>query len=353
MNGYLSRRSMLKGVAAGAAAAMTVGISQRTDAADERNHAMRVCRYEHQDNICVGLYEDNTLLPIGAAAARCPDTAAMAEDLLENTTLLDLLVHGRHEQAARAIQEWAQRNPDACDGIRLPVSEVRLLRPIQTPGKMLLLAGNYGAHIAESGGVAPEREETFPYVFMKPATTFNDPDAPIPIPAVSPDHIDYECELGVIIGRPCKHVSEEEALDCVAGYTVVNDISDRQYKPFPNRKKRGKDDFFDWLHGKWHDGFCPMGPCATSAHGITDPQALNLTLRVNGEVRQDASTAQMIFPVAAIIAFIAQSVTLLPGDVIATGTPDGVGSASGQYLRPGDTLEAAITNIGVLRNTMA
>ena len=187
---------------------------------------------------------------------------------------------------------------------------------------------------------------------MKPATTYNDPEAAIPIPRVSSDYIDYECELGVVIGKTCRHASEQDALKYVAGYTVVNDISDRKYKPFTNRKERAKDGFFDWLHGKWHDGFCPMGPCVASTEAIPDPQALKLTQHINGELRQNASTAQMIFPVAAIIAFISQSVTLLPGDIIATGTAEGIGMALGKLLRPGDTLEAAIEGIGLLRNTM-
>jgi len=114
--------------------------------------------------------------------------------------------------------------------------------------------------------VAAERAETFPYVFMKPpTTTLTDPGKPIKIPAVSPDHIDWELELGVIIGRRAKGVQEADALRYVAGYTVVNDISDREFHPNPQRKVRKNDGFFDWQHGKWHDGFCPMGPCIASA----------------------------------------------------------------------------------------
>ena len=138
----------------------------------------------------------------------------------------------------------------------------------------------------------------------------------------------------------------------VAGYTVVNDISDREFKPNPEREERKNDGFFDWLHGKWHDGFCPVGPCVTSAETIPDPQKLQLTLKVNGELKQDSSTALQIFPVAAVIEFISSYVTLEPGDVISTGTPAGVGNAKGTYLKAGDKLEAAIEGVGVLKNTM-
>ena len=133
--------------------------------------------------------------------------------------------------------------------------------PIAQPAKILLLAGNYATHVVERGGIAAERDETFPYVFMKPpTTTLTHPGDPIVIPRVSPDHIDWECELGVVIGRRCRDVDEAEALDYVAGYTVVNDISDRKFTPNPGRKPRERDKFFDWLHGKWHDTFCPIGP---------------------------------------------------------------------------------------------
>ena len=153
-----------------------------------------------------------------------------------------------------------------------------------------------------------------------------------------------------MIGRRCRHVDEDEAMGCIAGYTIVNDISDRSFKPNPNRKPRERDKFFDWMHGKWHDTFCPMGPCILSADVVPDPQALPFKLTVNGQIKQDASTAEMIFPVPAIVAFLSEFVTLQPGDVIATGTPSGVGSASGTFLQPGDCVRATIGPIGTLEN---
>ena len=173
---------------------------------------------------------------------------------------------------------------------------------------------------------------------------------PVVIPRVSPAAIDWELELAVVIGRLCKGVSEADALNYVAGYTVINDISNRRFKPNPQRKPRERDSFFDWLHGKWHDSFCPCGPCVATAETTGDPQSLKMQLSVTGHVHQDASTAQMIFPVAAVIEFISSFVTLEPGDIISTGTPEGVGNAKGIFLKPGDQLVARIDRIGELRS---
>jgi len=231
--------------------------------------------------------------------------------------------------------------------------KVELLVPVPRPNKIFLLAGNYAEHIRERGGVAAERAETFPYVFMKPpTTTLNHPFKPVRIPKVSPDHIDWELELCVVIGSRCKSVSEADALKYVAGYTIVNDITNRKYRPNEGRKKREKDGFFDWLHGKWFDSFCPCGPCIVSTDELPDPQTLPMKLIVNGKTWQDGSSSQMIFPVAALIEFISNMVTLEPGDLISTGTPAGVGNTTGTYLKPGDIMEGTITGIGTLRTAM-
>jgi 2-keto-4-pentenoate hydratase/2-oxohepta-3-ene-1,7-dioic acid hydratase in catechol pathway len=153
-----------------------------------------------------------------------------------------------------------------------------------------------------------------------------------------------------VIGRRCRHVDEDEARAAIAGYTVVNDVSDRGFRPNPRRKPRERDKFFDWMYGKWHDTFCPVGPCILSADEVADPQSLPIRLTVNGKVRQDASTADMIFSVPAIVSFLSEFMTLGPGDVIATGTPAGVGSATGMFLHPGDLVRATIGPIGTLEN---
>jgi len=265
--------------------------------------------------------------------------------------LLTLLPAGGEEhETALQLNAWLNDQDEADLGvIRQPVETVQLLVPVPRPNKLFLLAGNYAKHIEEGGGIAAERAETFPYVFMKPpTTTLTNPGDPVRIPQVSSATTDWELELAIVIGKGGKGISEADALAHVAGYTVINDISDRKFRPNPDRKAREKDGFFDWLHGKWHDSFCPCGPCITSSHAIADPQQLKLTLSVNGTVRQDSSTAHQIFPVAAIIEFISSFVTLEPGDMISTGTPDGVGNTTGTYLQPGDEVEAVISEIGRL-----
>ncbi|MBI1311718.1 FAA hydrolase family protein [bacterium] len=307
---------------------------------------MRLCRFEHAGQAQVGFYREDAVIPLAAAA----DFAGV--DLDAGDSLVACLPGGELREQVLAVQARLKNHMDEELGeLKLDIDSVRLLVPNPNPSKLLLLAGNYAKHIEEGGGRAEERARTFPYVFMKPPlTTLTNPGDPVRIPAASPDHIDWELELGVVIGRRAKGVSEAEALDYVAGYTVVNDISDRKFKPNPNRTERDKDGFFDWLHGKWHDTFCPMGPCVLPADECPDPQKLHLTLKVNGEVEQDGSTAEMVFPVAAIVEFISSFVTLEPGDIISTGTTSGVGSAKGKFLRSGDSLEASIENIGMLRN---
>lgn len=160
----------------------------------------------------------------------------------------------------------------------------------------------------------------------------------------------WACELGVVIGAVAKDVPAAAALEYVAGYTVFNDISGRRIMHGPAHQPRARDPFHDWLHGKWFDSFGPMGPCLVTSDEIPDPQALQLELRLNGEVRQHASTGDMIFSVAELIEFISGFLTLEPGDLISTGTPSGVGKATGRLLRTGDVLEAEIERIGVLRS---
>jgi len=307
---------------------------------------MRLCRYTQDGTEQVGIYRDEMILPLQTAADSQGISLPASNDLLE------FLPGGDSHPAVRELENRLQSLLDEeTNAIALDADDVQLLVPIPRPNKLMLLAGNYSAHIEEGGGRAEERSMTFPYVFMKPpTTTLTNPGEPVCIPAVSPDGIDWELELGVIIGKRCNSVAEADALDFVAGYTVVNDISDRKFRPNSDRVERAKDGFFDWLHGKWHDTFCPMGPCVLPADDCPDPQALKLTLKVNGRVEQDASTADMVFPVAAVIEFLSSYVTLEPGDIISTGTPSGVGAAKGRFLKEGDMLEAEIEGIGVLTN---
>ncbi len=312
---------------------------------------MRVCRYQHGVNVDAAFYLDDGLVNIPKLAAelgvKLP--AGMSSHLLDY-----LPPDGKSAEAAAQLFERLQklgqqeqaRHTIAHNGVRLRV-------PIPDVKKAICLAGNYAAHIIEGGGQAPERRETFPYFFWKPpTTTLTHPGDPIRIPKVSPNHIDWEVELGVVIGKRCKDATEKDALNYVAGYTVCNDVSDRKFQINSSRKTREKDSFFDWLHGKWHDTFLPMGPCIRSAGATPDPQKFPLKLRVNGKVMQDANSGQMIFPVAALVSILSSFVTLEPGDVIVTGTPAGVGHSRKPpiYLKAGDTVDAEIVGIGNWRN---
>ncbi|MCH7728661.1 MAG: fumarylacetoacetate hydrolase family protein [Planctomycetes bacterium] len=311
---------------------------------------MRICRFAREGASGAAFYDDSYVVPIKHAANAFHEATGETLVLPESDKLIEFLPpDGSARAATQKLHDWLQQQSDAAVGLRLTHDSIELLVPIARPNKIFLLAGNYAAHVEEGGEIAAERAETFPYVFMKPpTTTLTNPGSPIRIPSISPDTIDWELELAVIIGRNAKGVSETDALNYVAGYTVINDISNRRFRPNADRKKRDKDGFFDWLHGKWHDSFCPCGPCIASADSIADPQQLEFKLRVNGDLKQDGSTSQQIFPVAAVIEFISSFVTLEPGDIISTGTAAGVGNTTGTYLKPGDVIEASISSIGTL-----
>ena len=218
----------------------------------------------------------------------------------------------------------------------------QLLAPVAPPA-ILCIGVNYRRHAAEFGSVIPAR----PVLFMKPPSAVQHPGAPIELPVALPsDCVDYEGELAVVIGRRCKNVGPDEALAAVLGYCCANDVSARDWQ------KRPELGGGQWCRGKSFDTFAPLGPCLATPATIADPNDLRLTTTVSGEVRQDTSTADMIFPVAQLIAFLSGSTTLEPGTVILTGTPSGVGMGSDppRWLRPGDAVSVTIEGIGSLVN---
>ena len=228
------------------------------------------------------------------------------------------------------------------------IGSVELLAPMARPPKLLAAAGNYQAHIVEGGAKPVDKSNKTPKLFLKPSTSVAAPGAAIPMPTTSKT-MDWELELGVIIGRRGRNIPLERALDYVAAYTVINDVSARTAEwGLPGREPSDWDLFFDWLNGKWPDGFAPTGPWVVTADEIADPQALKMWLKVNGEVKQDASTADMIWGCAELISFASRFMTLEPGDTIATGTPAGVGDASGTYLAVGDVMEGWVEGVGTL-----
>ncbi len=225
----------------------------------------------------------------------------------------------------------------ALEGAGEPLVDPRVLAPV-APGKVVAIGLNYLDHIRESGQPAPER----PLVFAKFPSSIVGPGAGIRLPQELTARVDWEVELGVVIGRSARRVARADALDHVFGYTVANDVSARDLQ------------FADgqWVRGKSLDTFCPVGPVLVTADEIPDPQGLRLTTRVNGELMQDATTDLMVFDVATLISFCSHSFTLDPGDVILTGTPWGCGEfmEPRRSLAPGDVVECEIEGIGVLRN---
>ncbi len=217
----------------------------------------------------------------------------------------------------------------------------RLLAPLIPPA-VFGIGLNYRRHAAEMGRLLPE----FPMIFVKTPNTVQNPGEPIYLPrAANPSHeVDYECELAVVIGRTAKNVSRENALDHVIGYTIANDVSARDWQ-----FKWGGGQF---CQGKCFDTFLPLGPVLVTADEIPDPSRLVIRTRVNGELRQESSTGDLIFDVPTLIAFLSASKTLSPGTVILTGTPGGVGAALNppRYLQPGDTVAIEIDAIGTLQN---
>lgn len=218
------------------------------------------------------------------------------------------------------------------------------LAPVQ-PAQILGVGLNYRQHALESGMAAPE----LPLLFVKGINTLQHPGDPILIPThLASSEVDYECELAVVIGKACKNVSRERALDYVLGYTCANDVSARDWQI----KKGGG----QWCRGKFFDTFCPLGPVLVTPDEIPGPNQLRIATRINGVTVQDWTTSDMIFDVARIIEFLSGSTTLVPGTVILTGTPQGVGMAAKptpRWLKPGDEVTVEIEGIGQLTNPVA
>ena len=220
------------------------------------------------------------------------------------------------------------------------VAVARLLAPIQ-PCSIICIGLNYRKHAEETGAKFPE----YPVVFFKGINTLQHPGEPILLPThLKSDEVDYECELAVVIGRACKNVSRDHALDFVLGYTCCNDVSARDWQI-----KRGGG---QWSRGKTFDTFSPLGPCLVTPDEIPNPNALKIRTILNGQVMQDWNTEDMIFDVPTLIEFLSGSTTLLPGTVILTGTPHGVGMAQKppRWLKSGDQVSIEIEKIGVLTN---
>lgn len=232
-----------------------------------------------------------------------------------------------------------------------PLARVKFAPVIPHPPTLLLLAGNYQSHITESGAQPVDKQSITPRFFIKPRTSVIGTGDTIKIPPVS-EKVDYELEIAAVIGRRGRNIPLAQAEEYIAGYAVFNDISARELNIATHRQPRPMDDFFDWLNGKWCDTFAALGPYLVTRDEIGDPTRLEMSLTVNGELRQHSSAGEMIFTVPESIAFISQFITLEPGDLLCMGTPGGVGDTTQTYLCPGDVVVAEIERLGRLVNTV-
>jgi 2-keto-4-pentenoate hydratase/2-oxohepta-3-ene-1,7-dioic acid hydratase in catechol pathway len=249
--------------------------------------------------------------------------------------MIALLQAGPSAMAAarQALEEAADQG--------VPLADVTLMAPVPVPPKVIAIGQNYMDHVREQGAEPPK----WPIIFTKFSTSVIGPGATIRWDPALTQQVDYEVELAVVIGRPARRVSAQDALAYVAGYTVCNDVSARDLQ------------FGDgqWVRGKSLDTFCPLGPWLVTRDEIPDPQALAVRTTLNGQVVQDSTTAEMIFGVRELIAFSSRAFTLLPGDVIVTGTPPGVGVFRDPplFLNDGDTVTVEVEGIGALSNPCA
>jgi len=225
----------------------------------------------------------------------------------------------------------------------LPDNRARLAPPL-VPERIFCAASNYVEHANEMGTVLAAKSESKPYMFLKLRNTVIGTGDTIRMPPET-GQLDWEIELAAVIGKRCRSIGVDAALDAVAGYTICNDVSARDLNVRSDYPFK-----FDWFQGKCHDTFAPLGPWIVPAWQVPDPQAVHLHLEVNGKPMQDDTTANMIWTVREQIAYLSTIVTLEPGDVVATGTPTGVGMGRGVFLKDGDRIEATIDGIGTLAN---
>jgi len=308
---------------------------------------VKLVTYEYRGEIRAGVVVADWVIDVSRAYEQLRNTSAserrMAQMLLPADVrqiieggsacraAIDEVLLTLESQSDDVASAWAS------SGRAAPLAEVRLWAPITDPQKIICLGRNYRAHAEEAGGEVP----VAPELFVKFANTLVGHDWPIEIPPIT-DEVDYEAELAVVIGSPAKDVDAAEALQHVYGYSIMHDVSARDYQLRTSQ----------WLAGKSMDTFGPLGPWIVTADEIPDPQALRIRLTIAGEVLQDANTSAMVFSVADAIAFISSVMTLEPGDVISTGTPEGVGMARSpqRYLKHGEVVDIEIDRIGMLSN---
>jgi 2-keto-4-pentenoate hydratase/2-oxohepta-3-ene-1,7-dioic acid hydratase in catechol pathway len=290
---------------------------------------MKICRYRYKGKEYYGLIQSRKLVCLADLAkkynANLPITI---EDFIESKTA--------EENAEKLL---AQMTSSELDTISIPISKTKLLAPIASPPKILCLGLNYVSHVKETNEKKPEQ----PVVFMKPNTTIIGPNDKI-IKRSFVKQLDYEAELAIVIGKQAKDIVVSEAPKYVFGYTILNDLSARDFQ-FKGSQ---------WTPGKSFDTFAPIGPCITTNNQLLNIDNLGIKTWVNGELRQDGNTRDMVFSVSEIVAHLSRIMTLKPGDIIATGTPSGVGMVMQpqKWLNDGDIVKIEIEGIGILNNSV-
>jgi 2-keto-4-pentenoate hydratase/2-oxohepta-3-ene-1,7-dioic acid hydratase in catechol pathway len=312
---------------------------------------MQIARYCRDAGPRLGLVLKGTVFDLAAVARRIgrPDAEAMAvpaeagdmKGLLERMGSLESVADFAASLAALAE---AEQSPLIAAGAACSLADVTLLNPLPNPGKVLCLAGNYYER-----GAAHDLDKTVctPRIFTKPNTSLIGPEEDLRVPPLAQTVVP-EIEMAAVIGRRGRDIPLAEAADYICAYTIFNDFSARSLNLAPVRRGQPWDEVFDWLNGKWFDTFGVVGPTLTLKRAVRDPGNLDLVCRVNGKVRDEGNTRNMIFTPADTIAFISQITTLEPGDLIATGTA--IHAEVEVPLESGDVVEGEITGLGVLRN---
>jgi 2-keto-4-pentenoate hydratase/2-oxohepta-3-ene-1,7-dioic acid hydratase in catechol pathway len=292
---------------------------------------MKFLTFSHQGIEKIGVLLPEGILDLSAVKASDAGAGDVPDTMLE-------LIDGGETALATVKRAADKKNPAHI----LALSAVTVLAPIPRPRKNIFCVGkNYVDHVAEMSGKLPEH----PVIFSKPPTTVIGPEMEIDSHPAVTSELDYEGELAVVIGKRAKSVAKKDAFDYVFGYTILNDVTARDKQSLHGQ----------WLLGKSFDTFCPMGPVLVHKDDMPNPHDLELCTRVNGEVRQATNTSLMIFDIATVIATITQGTTLEPGDIIATGTPSGVGKGMKppKFMKAGDVVEVEIKGLGILRNPVA
>jgi 2-keto-4-pentenoate hydratase/2-oxohepta-3-ene-1,7-dioic acid hydratase in catechol pathway len=296
-------------------------------------------------------YADNSGAPIAGILAGgrvVPATKVLGDKL---STTMDIL--RAWDQVHPRIVKACDDKSFAADGV--PLASVRLLAPLLYPGTFFCAGANYWDHLNEMAAIAKKTtgrdvhvaKPAEPWFFLKTAAgSIIGDGAPARLPSFS-KQVDWEAEIGAVIARPTRNISEQDALDAVAGYVIVNDLSARDLM-----KREGSIFVYDWIGQKCFEDAAPMGPWLTPATYISDPNNLSIKLWVNGVLKQDSNTSKMVHNTAEQIAYLSRHITLQPGDVIATGTPAGVGLPRGEFLKAGDEVKIEIAELGTLTNRM-